>query len=379
MENIYCNRCEKFSMVFELLDNWNIDEVSYTVRGYESTDIEECSNCERPITSESYIIIDEVEFIETVGFIIAEVLSKEIGECQYCNDFIIHYTQKHGDPLELDMVFELVEGCNLPEDIKKIVYQNIYCSNCNNQLDRDQPYVTPAEVESWYEDNVEVVVSTLNITVSEGEDFINYLLKNPMLGLNHPVGQKIFKIISDKEISGITTLKSDEKLFRGRKRNKLERIATYIPEELWNPPAGIPGQGRYNPPGVSSLYLANNTDVILAELNVNPYEESIDIAEFLILEDMLMWDVRELDIDIFSSIPSLNKKFILSGEYIFPNFIAQCLMVNGYNGIIYNSTRGEGSNYCLFNFERNRDLVITKVIPFSEISNSTPVDNVLPF
>ncbi|MEK4670707.1 RES family NAD+ phosphorylase [Niallia sp. FSL R7-0271] len=370
MEDIYCNNCYEYSRIFEILDDWNIYDIHSTIRGFVCNDIQECSNCNNSIVHSSYIITNQIDFEEEISKLIAERLSKEeIGECQYCNVDKIIYTQKYGDVDDLETVYDLIEGYDLPNEIKQKVYKHIYCSSCHNKLESDQPYVTSYEVDRWYQVELETVVQTFDITKTDGNNFILYLLENPMLGLNHPVGQKIFNMIKTKKISGISLLESGERLYRGRKRNNFERMAAFIPEELWNPPEGLPVQGRYNPPGISTLYLADNQNVIINELNLNLDTESLDIAEFLILKDMLIWDVRELDIEIFNSIPSLNKRFVLNQEYVFPNFIAQCLMANNYKGIIYNSTRGEGANYCLFNYKRSRDLIITEVIPSEKNSH----------
>ncbi|MDE3841054.1 hypothetical protein C0966_17470 (plasmid) [Bacillus methanolicus] len=364
---MYCSNCNEYRDVFDLLEQWEIYTIPETVRGYEYDSLEYCDNCGIKINLGTYVIKDIDAFTTSIGKLIAtELCESEIGECQWCNDDIIIFTQKHGDPFDLKTVYELVEGYDIPEDIKSEVYSNIYCSNCHTPLESDQPYVTTDEVDAWYQDTIELVVTTFEITESKGEEFINYLLQNPMLGLNHPVGKKIFNKIKEKKLPGITTLKSGERYLRGRKRNNIERIAPFISDELWNPPQGFPVQGRYNPPGISSLYLASNMNVVIKEVPLGD-NESIDIAEFLLLEDLKVWDVRDLDIEIFSSIPSFNKGLLLRYEYIFPNFIAQCVMANKFNGIVYNSTRSDGFNLCLINFRKNKDLVIEKVHTFNDV------------
>lgn len=382
---VYCNECKGYSEVFYFFRERDIYDIPNTIRGYKSN-IEQCPTCGSQIMMGSYIINNNIIFDEEISIKIGEILSKEIAGCENCDSAIIPSTQKYGDPDDQTLVYDLVEGdTGLPPNITKNVYNHIHCSNstCMEELNSDDPYVTSSDLELWYQEEIDIVVKTFDITESEGIQFIDFLIKNPMLGLHHPIGQKIFEMIKDKKIPGIKEVKSGEKLYRGRKKNNLERLAIYIPEELWNPPEGIPGQGRYNPPGISSLYLANNHNIILKELDLEIEEESVDIAEFLILEDMSVWDARDLDIDIFSSIPSFNNKLVLKQEYIFPNFIAQCLMANNYKGIIYKSTRGDGSNYCLFNFKRDRDLVITKVDPFDSFSDAIQrkplFKSILPF
>ncbi|PGT80557.1 RES family NAD+ phosphorylase [Bacillus sp. AFS040349] len=370
MDVKYCSECREYHNVFEFLDTWNIYQICGTKRGFESN-ITKCPNCGTIISPGTYIIVDINIFLEQSSKKIAEFLSENwIGECQHCNDDIIPYTQRHGDPFSLETVFDLVEGNDFPSDIKEIVYKNMFCSNCHSELEDDQPYVTSEDVDSWYRDNIDIIVNTFDITKNDGHNFIKYLLEFPMLGLTHPVGKKIFALIKNGEIPGIIKLEAGQRLLRGRKRKNLERIAPYIPEELWNPPAGIPGQGRFNPPGISSLYLACDMEVIIKELHLVEEDESIDVAEFLTLKELLLWDTRELDINIFSSIPSMNSNFILKSEYVFPNFISQCLMANNFKGIIYNSTCSNGFNYCLFNFKKDRDIIITKVLPFSSFKNN---------
>ncbi|MGG0451681.1 RES family NAD+ phosphorylase [Priestia megaterium] len=371
-QQIFCSNCKEYRVVFELLEEWQIYNVPETVRGYEYNGREECPECENTIMLGTYVIEDIELFTCSIGELIAEKISEtEIGECQYCNENIILYTQKHGDPSDLENVRTLVEGHGFPTDISSEIYLNIHCSNCGNELESDDPYVTAEEVENWYSNDVEIVINTFSGTTErEGKDFMNYLLKNPMLGMNHELGQKIFFQIKSGDIPNLITIEAGNRFLRGRTRKDNERMATYIPGELWNPPEGIPSQGRYNPPGISSLYMASSMEVVCNELGFIYNEgKSIDFAEFLLLEDMRVWDVRDLDIEIFSSMPSLNQGLNLSYEYIFPNFIAQCLMANNYNGIIYNSTRGDGYNFCLFNFKRDKDVVVKKVIPYNSIEN----------
>ncbi|MCM3186371.1 RES family NAD+ phosphorylase [Priestia megaterium] len=371
-QQFFCSNCKEYRVVFETLEEWQIYNVPETVRGYEYNSLKKCPRCGNDIMLGTYVIKDIELFACSIGELIAEKISEaEIGECQYCNENIILYTQKHGDPSDLENVYALVEGHGFPTDISREIYLNIHCSNCGNELESNDPYVTAEEVENWYSNDVEIVINTFSGTTEyEGKDFMNYLLKNPMLGMNHELGQKIFFQIKNGNIPNLVTIEAGNRFLRGRTRKDNERMANYMPEELWNPPEGIPSQGRYNPPGISSLYMASSMDVVFNELSFIYNEgESIDFAEFLLLEDMRVWDVRDLDIEIFSSMPSLNKELKLSYEYIFPNFIAQCLMANNYNGIIYNSTRGDGYNFCLFNFKRDKDIVVEKVIPYNSIEN----------
>lgn len=374
-----CSNCLKYQPVFDFFEMLHINEIPGTVEASESSS-EVCPKCISPLKDKDYVIPNTHMFLEEVGQKIGELLSEgTIAECQHCNTDIIYVSQKHGDPLSLTLVYDLVEEWNFPIDLKEIVAENIYCPNCSEKLEEDQPYVTLQEILDWYGQDIEILIETFGITETEGQAFIYFLLNYPMLGLSHDIGQKIFSQIKDKNIPGTTTLKTETSLFRGRKRSNLERLAVYLPEELWNPPMGIPGQGRFNPPGVSSLYLAGDLKTVSNELDLSDQEESMDIAEFQILNDLLIWDSTKTDTDIFNSIPSFNKRNILKEEYIFPNFIAQCLMASGYKGIIYKSTKGEGLNYCLFNFNKDSDLTIYQVLSFEDIKTQLNPEKHLPF
>ncbi|WP_379134431.1 hypothetical protein [Paenibacillus sp. sgz500958] len=66
--------------------------------------------------------------------------------------------------------------------------------------------------------------------------------------------------------------------------------------------------------------------------------------------------MKNLDIDEFVSLPSLNRGTI-SKEYIFPNFLAQCAGKAGINGIKYNSVKDKnGNNIALLNYKKDYNL-----------------------
>ncbi|MGD5763660.1 hypothetical protein QUU53_22495, partial [Xanthomonas citri pv. citri] len=74
------------------------------------------------------------------------------------------------------------------------------------------------------------------------------------------------------------------------------------------------------------------------------------------LRSLTIWDVKNLDIDEFVSLPSLNRGTI-SKEYIFPNFLAQCAGKAGINGIKYGSVKDKnGYNIALLNYSTDHNL-----------------------
>ncbi|TKI45573.1 RES family NAD+ phosphorylase [Bacillus mycoides] len=353
-----CQHCF-YPDIFSLLDTLKIRDIPCTVQSYRLMDgIKICPNCQNELSLNEYFIEGVLDFEVEISEIIAQNINEDIAECQSCNEDKILYEQKHGDVDNLTTVFELVSGYGLPEKIEGLVYEKIKC-RCGNELEYDQPFVTEEELENWYDSNINVVIGTFGIPSEDAEEFIQFLLKNPMMGIEHTVGKYILARIKEQKIPNLVDINPGEIYFRGRKRNPLEKIESYIEDELWSPPHGISNQGRFNPSGISALYLADNQEIILEELNVCENEVA-DIGEFVILESIRVWDICDLDIDLLS-IPSLNTGSSLSYEYVFPNFIAQCLTLVGINGIKYSSTKGPGENVCLFSFEKQKDIGINNI------------------
>ncbi|MGH0610178.1 RES family NAD+ phosphorylase [Bacillus cereus] len=354
-----CQHCF-YPEIFSLLDTLKIREIPNTVQAYRLIDdIKTCPNCHNELSLNEYFIENVVDFEVEISEIIVQNINEEIAECQSCNEDKILYEQKHGDVDNLSTVFELVSGYDLPEQIEGLVYQKVKC-RCGNELESDQPYVTEDELEDWYGSNINVVIETFGTPYEDAEEFIQFLLKNPMMGIEHKVGKYILACIKEQKIPNLVDINPGEIYFRGRKRNPLEKKESYIEDELWSPPHGIPNQGRFNPSGISALYLADNQEIILEELNISE-NEVVDMGEFVILESIRVWNICGLDINLLTSIPSLNTDSSLSYEYIFPNFIAQCLTLVGINGVKYSSTKGTGENLCLFSFEKQKDIGINNI------------------
>ncbi|NGY80214.1 RES domain-containing protein (plasmid) [Bacillus megaterium] len=93
-------------------------------------------------------------------------------------------------------------------------------------------------------------------------------------------------------------------------------MVPFIAEELWNPPIGFPQQGRFNPPGVTNLYLASEREVVLKEISPQK-NDIVDIAEFEIIKDLKVFNSTKSDIDIFASMANDQHHLSFSYEYIF--------------------------------------------------------------
>ncbi|WP_017381320.1 RES family NAD+ phosphorylase [Paenisporosarcina sp. TG-14] len=357
-----CSCCLDLQSIIEFYDSHKLGQIPMSLEISE-TFTTECPYCNEQLEEGDIIISEGNTFLELVGQEIGEVLSTEIAECQDCNVDKIIYEQRYGDMESLNTVFELLDGWQFGNEVKTFVSGNIRCSKCNEVLAEDIPYVTAGELASWYGEYDEIFDQVFGISSQDGEEFIEYLAQYPMLGLNHPTGQEIFNMIKESTVTGIELLQPKLKFLRGRTRKKLERLVPYIPEELWNPPVEVSTQGRYNPAGVSVLYLAEVEEVVTKEIAFNGEKNNLDIAEFQVEKPLKILNLSDTNSSGFSQMYT-DEDSEVKKKYLFPNFIMQCLMLNDFQGIIYDSVKEDGINLCLFNFEKDKDISISNIYTY---------------
>nr|WP_176398081.1 RES family NAD+ phosphorylase [Bacillus cereus] len=346
--------------IFELLDLWGIRDIPSTTQSFEEPTLDKCPNCKCVLELNNYLVENREDFIQVIAEIVFKQVNEKIAKCERCDSLMVAGTQKFGDPFDLLTPEDIIRGYSLPIDIKKAVSTDFQCQ-CGNQLHSNDPFATQEEWNDWCGIETNFLIDTFDLSGQEANEFVNYLMKYPMLGMSHTIGERIFNEIKSKSVKGIIPISSGTVYKRGRIRCLFDRKAPYIAEELWNPPAGIPRQGRYNPSGVATLYLAESEDVIISELAPNIAEDAIDVADFLILEPLTVWDISQQGISMFTSVPSMNFRNNLSHAYVLPNFLAQCISLTDINGILYDSTKNEGKNLCLFHFEEKKNIALTNI------------------
>ncbi|GGB69138.1 RES family NAD+ phosphorylase [Fictibacillus barbaricus] len=363
-----CQNCchSDLFRTFKLLDEDYVPGAE-VVSEYDD-ELEECPICKTPLMDDEYLVVDEENFLDESLKYLAQKINAEIYECQSCNWTIIPYEQRNGDPLDLNMVGSLVDSYNIPSHLLSRIYSYLKC-RCGNPVNHDDPYVTEGEIKNWFNEDIEFIIETFNVSGEETEEFIEFLQENPMLGLSQPIGKTIFDKIRNSDFPGIEKIKAGTIFYRGRTRNKYQRLVPFIEEELWNPPIGIPQQGRFNPPGVTNLYLGDKQDAVLLEISPSNLD-IVDIAEFEITSELKVFNSTKTDIDIFAGTVKDNNGYSSSYEYIFPNFLSQCLAYHGFNGIVYSSVKDpEALNLCLFNFQKNVDIRMTKIHTNANVSS----------
>jgi hypothetical protein len=85
-----------------------------------------------------------------------------------------------------------------------------------------------------------------------------------------------------------------------------------------------------------------------------------EVAKFITLRDMTIWNLQQTDIKDFVSLPTMNPG-IISKEYLFPNFLAQCASNAGIYGIQYGSVQdNNGWNIALFHYGERESIAIIR-------------------
>ena len=138
------------------------------------------------------------------------------------------------------------------------------------------------------------------------------------------------------------------------------RYAPFGPERML-PESRFVGEGRTNPRGVAFLYLATNTDTAIAEMRPFPgdfltlaqvrtdasqtlvdFRSKTFSTDFDLCGDKAVW--RSMDIAM--SRPTTRSDS--STAYIPTQIIAEYLLQQGFDGLVFRSGLEDGTNVCLF-------------------------------
>ena len=238
---------------------------------------------------------------------------------------------------------------------KKIPNRNYDVTNSFNTEKESLEFILKNK-ESNESIPVEEIPSTLAVTdvfnslnMDEVVSFYSHLAKFPLLGLNHPVGQRIFQEIKDVAM----VIVKDINVFRVRGRNPLERQLPFIDLEMFEAPHGFAGHGRYNFQGHGELYVCDSKKVAIKEVVYKDEGLMYEIIEWKLKKPMKLIDLAQTNSPL-SKYCSFHKNTPNGQEYLIPNFIAQCAKHQKITGIRYSSVHdNEAMNYVLFDFEEN--------------------------
>ncbi|MFD2924483.1 RES domain-containing protein [Halobacillus naozhouensis] len=399
--NFFCLRCGKANEIMDFFENenielWELDNIPIRIIGFKEYGKYICDLCDSDFEIEEYFadsIADYEQFIDICAETIGEFLSTKVEKCNKCSDGEIiesfHWAMNKEDGTDNytgTTFYDFIGDYGISDfSLKETILQYIQCSSCGYGADFDKDdfrifdindkVLSEHEISEFFGDEYGLDFTQLNsisnnygieLSKSEVEDFINKISENPMLAYQYETGVKLYNLFkkifyNDK----VFILESGTKIFRGRNRKKDEDKLSNT--QLWSPPIGNAGHGRYNLIGIPVLYCSNITEGIPYELNPlnNDY---IDIGTFQINTPLKLLDISEMFNEEFgeyiSSVNNESKK--LKRGYLLTNFIKDCCASIGFNGIRYMGVGKENYyNYALFNYEQDREIkVLDDVMTF---------------
>lgn len=202
------------------------------------------------------------------------------------------------------------------------------------------------------------------LTENQIINFINHLRKYPFLPLKNEIGEIIFNNLKEKATEHCFTIKKGTLLYRARET--MNNVTYTTDESMLEPDTGIPNIGRFNPYGVPTLYLSEDSETTKLELGA----EKFQVAQIEIKKSLRIIDLKKSGGLVYKFCnKSLNSKDYNPDEYMLPNFLAQCAsyLKNECNidldGFKYESTKNKGK-YCYALFDVHKPIIKVSEICF---------------
>lgn len=380
VENITCaSCCKELKLLFQnrglsIKKNFNEYHINLPVN-----EVIQCEFCQKKI--ENYTILSVLdEGLEQLG----DVLSNEIKGCERCEgqertEFEwIAEIESDGRLHDKNLKNYLCDN-NIHEKFHFIFLGLVNCERCGSgkgaELDNNSKTITfsldtliytrESIKDYWgleYRDLKYTVrfLADYEIKLQSQEffQFKEFLMDYPMLATKHYVGEMIYKALEEHFATAqyIYLPEGISPLYRGRAR-KSDSAKIYTPDEMWAPPPGLPQHGRFNPIGVSVLYLTDNAEAIPYEIHVSQ-DEQVDIVEFQIVKPLKLFDIQKFNSEFegFFIESNVDSK-LLKENYLLPNFIGNCCQHIGYDGVKYTGVQSQSdlnyNNYALFAKSKN--------------------------
>ena len=155
----------------------------------------------------------------------------------------------------------------------------------------------------------------------------------------------------------------DKKRFLGFDFKRDNHFIPYSEQNISAPPPYLSVAGRINRPGVSFFYCATNTYTAISEVRPHP-GDYVSLGKFILKSKAKLFNLSESQlIHFYSSDECLDSYIPLNTlsnfmnkvippsqrqQYSFTQLIADCIRQMGFDGIIFNSTVGDGKNIVLF-------------------------------
>ena len=196
-----------------------------------------------------------------------------------------------------------------------------------------------------------------DLTENQILNFINHLRKYPFFSIEHEIGKLIFNNLKEKAIEHSCILTSGTFLYRAREV-KDDNIFT-TDEDMLEPDTGIPNIGRFNPYGVPTLYLSEDSETAKLELGAGKFQ----IAQIVVKKEINIIDLEKSGGLLYHYCNKpLNTKEYNPAEYVLSNFLAQCAsyLKNEcgieLDGFKYESTKNKGK-YCYALFDVHKPII----------------------
>lgn len=182
---------------------------------------------------------------------------------------------------------------------------------------------------------------------------------------------KIEDLLSTEMFDRIApNFKKGTKFYRGRINNEGKSFSR---KEMLIPPKEIKSVGRANPIGINYLYATNNIETVLAE--VRAWKGcTVSVATIELNRDFSLIDLTFLEkptsifdqgsffdfnitrrMEYFEILDQLHRTMSkpidpreANLDYLITQYICETIKVLGYDGVIFNSSLGEGKNVVLF-------------------------------
>ncbi len=398
-----CSNCENYKLLLDLeeyivsispSDYKIIDELfeNYSIIADDNIKCFEC-DCEI-VKGESYIK-DYDNFLESISQYFAEKISDKIDSCEQCGKGAeikeLYYSiesifyDEDDDPEAIfddidtastigDIMSDFLgDRCDIWDRYYDDIVEFVQCPHCGNgsgvNYDEKIDYgtfnlytevYTKQDIQqfnhNFYGDELEEINDKISDLAEKCsfDELVNlknqYIDKRLYAAKNH-VFDKLEQFIRDQYHSEKSYVLSKNRLvFRTRTSTIGKPLQK---EELWEPPFGCAGHGRYNDIGVSILYCANNREVIKKEVAL-PRNHRYNIAKFIIHKNMKLFPINNIFDGEFAglideSVPKEQQSFQFKKQYIISNIVSGICKEVGYDGIVYHSTKDRNSiDYALF-------------------------------
>lgn len=258
-------------------------------------------------------------------------------------------------------VAEFLYENNVPEELHKLVADELACGQCASQLQLDIEIV----VDSYESQLDEEGGDRFGWWVVEDSPRLNefkaHLQQSPDMGREHEVGEELFNQLRELSASIVSG-----DWWRTRSFPKSAGVPS--PSELGPPPKPSETRGRFSPEGLRVFYLASTQSAAIKEarkyqspgqciwvqgFRIAGLDGVVNLSPPLAPSDLF----RQIRIPIMFAGLMWCNGFVQQREgsqqkveYLLPQYIADCATELGIRGVMFNSLLHDAKNLVLFSW-----------------------------